>query len=126
VGGDEKMSIYDDLPPVKPEISRVWQALIANTVDAFNDELFVRIPAFDEKLRWGPCRWNQRYWVEETVTPTSPGGTPSHTHNVTLVHNLRPLYPHRDDEALVIWDNDRELWVICWWPKNMKASGNRV
>ncbi len=118
------MSIYEDLPPVAPAMSRIWQAVIATDADGPNEMVEVIIRAFDPKLRWGPCRWMPRVRVETTVVSEDPDtqGDVEPLHEIGLLY---PVYPKRGDDALVVYDNDRQLWIVCWWPLRMDSSGGR-
>lgn len=66
----------------------VWTAKVATGADDATDPIHVIIHDFDPHRRWGPCRW-------------TPRGT---------------ALPQVGDDALVIFDNRRTPWVVCWWP----------
>lgn len=117
------MSIYEDLPPVAPAMSRIWQAEVATTASFLNEMVYVIIRSFDPKLRWGPCKWMPRVRVQSTVVSEEPD-TQGDTEPLHEIDMLYPVYPKRGDDALVVYDNDRQLWIVCWWPLRMDSSGN--
>ena len=81
-------AIYDSLPDrVTPDSA--WYAKIAVDVADFDDMAYVTIPAFDPNLRFGPCRWQARNHID---------------------------LPSRGDQALVIFDDRRQPWIVAWWP----------
>lgn len=65
-----------------------YRAQIATSPADLGTKLYVTIPNFDPKLRFGPCRWMPR--------------------GATL--------PTRGDQALVEFDDNGEAWVVAWWP----------
>lgn len=73
-----------------PAPAQAWSAFIAEDVADFADGAMVTLLAFpDPTLRWGPCRWQSR----DAVT-----------------------LPQRGDRALVVFDENDELWVVAWSP----------
>jgi hypothetical protein len=78
-----------DLPTLDTLGQQVWQGKIATAPTDFAQRVQVIIPDFDAELRWGPCRWQARDEVS---------------------------FPVVGDSCLVIFDNDREPWVVAWWP----------
>jgi hypothetical protein len=66
-----------------------WFAFFSHDVQDLADYAYVIIPEFDEKLVWGPCRWQER---DATSLPTV------------------------GDRAIIMFDNRRSPWVIAWWP----------
>jgi len=80
------MSIYDDLPE-RETLDGVWRAIIATPAASANDPVFVTITAFDNKHRFGPCRW---------VTKEA-------------------ILPSRGDDCLVVFADDQRPYVIAWW-----------
>jgi len=119
------MSIYDDLPPATPPMQRIWRGTISVGATTFNEPVYVRITAFPGIFKWGPCKWMQRYYIEPTDVSdgVDSGGFSTPDHIIPTF--MYPLYPKRDDECLVVFDNNRVIWVIAWWPKNMDEFGNR-
>lgn len=83
------MSTFDALPGRESLSGIAWYAIVATNATDLSDSLEVTIPAFDRNLRFGPCRWQSR----DAVT-----------------------LPARGDEALVIFDDRKQPWIIAWWP----------
>lgn len=81
--------VFYDLPSKAALGQGAWHATIASNPNDLSEKVMVIIPDFDPQLQWGPCRWQSR-------------------DDVSL--------PNRGDPCLVILDNDREPWVVCWWP----------
>jgi hypothetical protein len=80
----------EDVIPLPPRINQSpWYGQIASNPENLSDPVYVVIPAFDKKHRFGPCRWQSR---DDTTMP------------------------QRGDEALIIFDNNRIPWVVAWWP----------
>lgn len=70
----------------------LWYAIIAVPVPLLlTDGVYVIIPDIDKETSWGPANW-----------------APRTTSAVAM--------PSAGDEALVGWDNRRNLWVVTWWP----------
>jgi len=82
------MSLYDELNET-PRMSRIWRGIIADNVGDFADRCSVIIAELDPKLKIDNCRWQSR---DATSLPV------------------------RSDPCLVIFDNDRQPWVVAWWP----------
>lgn len=82
------MSVYEDRP-LPPQMSKIWKGVIADPPDDIGSTLSVRIPDMNPDLSFSGVKWQSR-------------------DNTTL--------PARGDECLVIFDNDREPWVVAWWP----------
>lgn len=70
-----------------------FEGKIAKTVDDTSDELFVTIPEFDTRHKFGPCPWSPRI---------NDAGSEE--------------YPAKGDRCLVIFSNDETPWVIGWTP----------
>ena len=120
------MSIYEDLPSAAVPVVHIHQAVISRGASDMNDPVFVMIPGFSEKYVWGPCYWMPRYYYQPTDVSEgadSPTGDTEESHIIEKF--MYPLFPQRDDKALVCYDNDRQLWVIAWWPLNMQGDGTR-
>lgn len=105
------MSIVDDLPNLHQPMQRVWQGEFATTPASVSQLVDIILPDFTRTLRFKKCRWTPR--VETITLPTTPAGTPTHTHNVTVAELL---LPKRGDPCLCVFDNARQLWVVMWWP----------
>lgn len=88
------MGILDGLEPDQPatQPQGLYEALIATTVTADTDELFVSVPSFSPTFRYGPCTWAPR-----------PGPAD-------------PVFPTVGDRALVAFSNDFNIWVVTWMP----------
>lgn len=69
---------------------QVWAGRIASAPADQSVKVQVVIPGLSPELRIGPCRWMPRGSV------------------ITM--------PARGDDCLVVFDNNGEPWVICWWP----------
>lgn len=82
------MSVYESLPDFQ-EGRLIARGTIASNPATLEDKVWVLLPDFDGKLRWGPCKWQSRDAVS---------------------------LPARGDACLVIMDNTREPWVVAWWP----------
>lgn len=65
--------------------------LVSRAPADFAHSLFVTLPDFgsDQDLEWGPCRWQSR---DATTLPA------------------------KGDQCLVLFDNNKEPWVVAWWP----------
>lgn len=83
------MSVFDDIPRPASLSGTAWYAIVATNATDLSDSLEVVIPAFDKNLRFGPCRWQSRDAVS---------------------------LPARGDEALVVFDERKQPWIIAWWP----------
>lgn len=81
--------MYDE-PVVVPDLNFLWHGKIASNPPDFKTRVYVTIPDLDPDLKIGPARWQTR----------DPIGLPV-----------------KGDDCLVIFDNDREPWVVMWWPK---------
>lgn len=68
----------------------VWAAQVATTASGLSDTVEVVIPEFDVAQRWGPCKWQPRGDVT--------------------------TFPARGDSCIIIFDNNRDIWIIGWWP----------
>lgn len=88
--------IFDDSPEYKtpsPSKDRPFLAIINTNAFADGDDVYVRIPAIDGgETQWGPVRWSPR--------PSDSG----------------PLFPSKNDEALVQYDDAHNMWMYLWWP----------
>jgi hypothetical protein len=73
-----------------PTFVGVSAAVVATSALDLTDTVEVVIPEFDPKQRWGPCKW-------------MPRG------DITTL-------PARGDECIIIFDNNRDIWIIGWWP----------
>jgi hypothetical protein len=83
------MPDFRDLMPDPPEPWVVWNGIVSKNITNFADLLMVILPDWDDTLEWGPCRWQPR----DAVT-----------------------LPKKGDECLVLLDNNRQPWVVTWWP----------
>lgn len=72
-----------------PEGRLVWRGVVAKSAGDLTTLVPVIIPEYDEKLEWGPCRWQSR---DATSLPV------------------------KGDSCLVIFDNLRQPWIVAWWP----------
>lgn len=67
-----------------------FNAEVVNTPTALGQDVFVKIPAIDNgTMKWGPVRWDAR--SDNSL-------------------------PHAGVECAVVIDNNREVWMIGWWP----------
>lgn len=82
------MSLYEE-QRTRENMNRVWRGVIATTAADFDERIAVTIPDLDPNLRIEGCRWQARDAVS---------------------------LPARGDTCLVIFDNNKEAWVVCWWP----------
>lgn len=73
------------------DLQRLWLGRIAAAPQDNRDLVSVIIPGLEGKLRWEDCRWQPR------------GDC---------------YLPKRDDPCIVAMDDNTELWVVAWWPKN--------
>lgn len=80
--------LYEELRGPKA-MNRVWHGVVANNVGDISDRLEVTIPDLDPDLRIKNCRWQSRDGVS---------------------------LPIRGNDCLVLFDNNKEAWVVCWWP----------
>jgi hypothetical protein len=71
-----------------------WEATIAAVTP---DGAEVVISGFDTDRRWGPCPYEPRVALDDDDA-------------------LYLREPVRGDRALVVFDDNREPWVVCWWP----------
>lgn len=81
--------MYDLLPDHPDMMAQTWYGIVANSPVGFASLLMVTIPSFDPQLTWGPCFWQAR----DAVT-----------------------LPVKGDKCLIIFDEQRQPWVIAWWP----------
>lgn len=77
--------------PLQLAAPHIWEGFIATNPNDISTKVFVTIPDYDPELRFGPCRWQSR----DAST-----------------------LPERGDPCLVIMDNNRNIWVVAWWPFN--------
>lgn len=82
------MSIFDEVSTYA-HMQGTWRGVFSADVADFADRAYVILPEFDESFAWGPCRWQSR----DAVT-----------------------LPNRGDWCLIIFDNDKEPWIVAWWP----------
>ena len=83
-------ALRQTVTPVHPSYEGVWRAVVSTSALQLSDEVEVIIPAFDDVLSWGPCRW----------TPRGDLTT----------------YPQKGDECIVVFDDLKFVWIVCWWP----------
>lgn len=83
-------AMYDDIyeEAGSHAFEGVWAATIAHTVGSMSAMAYVTIPAFGDE-EWGPCRWQSR----DSSTK-----------------------PQAGDPCVVVFDSDRQPWVVAWWP----------
>jgi hypothetical protein len=83
-------SIYETNTYDYPNLmAQPWAGVVAANVVDFTALCPIIIPAFDPNLVWGPYRWQARDAVE---------------------------LPQQGDTCLVIFDDNRDGWVVAWWP----------
>lgn len=80
-----------DGPPGSPLEQRPYNGVIIDDATAHNVPVRVVLPDFDEHRSFGPLLWPSRV--------TSEGV---------------PLLPQEDDEALLLFDQDRQPWIAAW------------
>jgi hypothetical protein len=80
--------LFHDLPPAPP-LSYTWRGVISSPPVDFADRVSIRIPEMNDNLVFDDIRWMSR---DSTMLPQA------------------------GDTCLVIFDNDREPWVVAWWP----------
>ncbi len=101
---------YADLtPPETLTMSGCWQALVAEAPADLTDTLMVTIPGFNPEMQFGPCRWMPR--VTAQTINVAEGAETADDFTVAAV-----ALPARGDLCLVIFDDQGECWVPCWWP----------
>ena len=84
------MPTFADIAPDYPDMmTQPWFGVVSKDAVDFTDMLMVTIPAFDENLEWGPMRWQSR---DATSLPSV------------------------GDHCLVVFDDERNGWVVAWWP----------
>ena len=84
------MGINDTRTQKPPNFVGATRAVVASSATELTDMVDVVIPEFDPKQRWGPCKW-------------MPRG------DITTL-------PARGDDCIIIFDNERNIWIIGWWP----------
>jgi hypothetical protein len=80
---------FRDLIADPPEPWIVWYGTISKPPTNFAEKVSVILPDWDDTLEWGPCMWQPR----DAVT-----------------------LPKIGDQCLVLLDNNRQPWVVAWWP----------
>ena len=81
---------WRDVLTEDPEVGAVAHfGTIAQSAADLTDLVPVILPDFDPNQQWGPCRWQSRDAVS---------------------------LPARGDACLVIFDNQRNPWIVAWWP----------
>jgi len=75
--------------PARPYLPQVWKARVQNTLLSPTALMDIVIPDMHSDIVWEQVRWSAR-------------------DNMSL--------PQAGDECLAIFDNNREPWVVCWWP----------
>jgi microcystin-dependent protein len=95
-GDDVSMgNIYDELPPASEALDGAWSGTIASGATSAGDEVEVLLDGFDDKHRFGPCKWFARGSV----------------------------LPERGNECLVIFNEEQVPFVVSWWPFDPSANG---
>jgi hypothetical protein len=80
--------LFEDRP-APPPLSYVWRGIVASHPSDVSERINVKIPDMNKDLVFPNVRW-------QTRDSTS--------------------LPDRGDACLVVFDNDREPWVVAWWP----------
>lgn len=85
-------------------------AVIAQPVPLSDtDSVFVVVPELDLNSKFGPCHWQPRI-TNQTIN-VAQGAEAADNFVVG-----RLVLPALGDEALVVFDNRRNPWVVMWWP----------
>ena len=103
-------SIFDDLPVASQPMQRVWKGWFATTPLTVDEHVDVILDDFSGISRWRDCRWQPR--VEPVEIDVSEGG-PEGPHMITVA---KVILPKRHNLLLAVFDNNRRLWVVMWWP----------
>jgi hypothetical protein len=80
--------LFEDRP-APPAVSYVWRGIVASHPTDVSQRINVKIPDMNKDLVFPNVRWQTR-------------------DSISL--------PDRGDACLVVFDNDREPWVVAWWP----------
>lgn len=72
-----------------PEMGKIWRGKITSNPSSITERVEVSIPDLDPRLAIGLARWQSRDAVS---------------------------LPARGDDCLIVFDNNREPWVVAWWP----------
>jgi hypothetical protein len=104
------MSMIDDLPPTFQAMQRIWRGQFAQFPILTDVTMLasVFLPDFDKSFLFQNVRWSPRCFpapAEDT------NGTPFEGKHLAYY-----LFPSPLDPCLCIFDNNRDLWVIEWWP----------
>lgn len=83
------MSYLFEDRPVTSLLANIWRGVISSAPVDFADRVTIQIPEMTDTLVFPDLRWMSR----DSTTLPAPG-----------------------DSCLVLFDNDREPWVIAWWP----------
>jgi len=75
--------------PARAYLPQVWKAKVINAPLNFTAKMDIAIPDMHSDILWEQVRWQAR-------------------DNMSL--------PESGDDALAIFDNNREPWVVAWWP----------
>lgn len=102
------MGIIEDLPQ-QPVGVHIWSASVATAPANLGQKIYVIIPAFDSMHHWGPCAWMPRVFPEIVNVAEGTEGE----HDITIP---KVLMPSVGDPCLVLLDNDRDSWIVNWWP----------
>lgn len=94
------MAWYDDLasderkpPPRDLDDVTLYEAVLATTPSDTTEQAMVIVPSFSSKHLYGPCPWAPRIVDSDTYATPSKG-----------------------DRALVAISNEKEVWIVSWWP----------
>jgi hypothetical protein len=95
----------------------MWYATVTRPAPVVEtDPLYVIIPDWDPKHKWGPCLWQPKVTrydanVAEPADPAHVGGGAEAAHIVQLARRIMPVV---GSIALVLFDNRQNLWVVQW------------
>lgn len=81
-------TLFDDRREA-PALAQCWRGVVASHPSDVSERISVKIPDMNASLVFPNVRW-------QTRDSTS--------------------LPDKGDACLVVFDNDREPWVVAWWP----------
>jgi hypothetical protein len=103
------VSIIDDLPPIAPEMQRVWRGFLASGASTTHELIDVFLPEYSDRLRWKRCRWNPQF----QPVSIDVGEALEAPHIIEVAQFVPPV---RGMPCLCVFDNTKRPWVVVYWP----------
>jgi len=117
------MSIQEDLPPQHNPMQRIHRGVFASSPSEQTELVDVFLPDFSMDLRWKRCRWEPR-WNVVSVNVAEGADTGGDTEGSHMIDIPEIVLPVRGNPCLCLFDNNREVWVVMWWPYTIVNIGH--